>query len=148
VPFLYYLVFLGVLATGFVTSAFLHRGDTPTVAAVGRVTTDTTPLEKLQREISIRRGVIPPQQEEHIEVKISPTAPISMETATVTPEQTVTGEIRAGEANSDTAQPAAAQPEHAPPAKRTRHKEADKCGPGGCGAKQARSVWTGGDQSP
>ncbi|MFM9850662.1 MAG: hypothetical protein ACKVP3_26485 [Hyphomicrobiaceae bacterium] len=149
-PFLYYLVFLGVLATGFVANAFLHGGDAPTVAAVGRVTTDTTPLEKLQREISIRRGVIPPQQEEHIDVKVSPIVPITvqMETATVVPERTLTGETRAADANSDNAQPVVAQPEQAAPVKRTRHKEADKCGPGGCGAKQARSTWSGGDTSP
>jgi hypothetical protein len=149
VPFLYYFGFVAMLVTGSVASAFLRGGETPTVAAVGRANSDTRPLEKLQREIAIRRGVIPPEQEEHIEVKISPIAPVAVqtETATVTVERPVAGEARAEEVQADSAPPTLVQ--QATPAKRTRKKEeAEKCGPGGCGAKQARSVWGNADRMP
>jgi hypothetical protein len=137
-----------MLVTGSVASAFLRGGETPTVAAVGRANSDTRPLEKLQREIAIRRGVIPPEQEEHIEVKISPIAPVAVqtETATVTVERPVVSEARAEEVQADSAPPTSVQ--QATPAKRTRKKEAEKCGPGGCGAKQARSVWGNADRMP
>lgn len=149
-PFLYYLVFFGVLATGFVANAFLHGGDAPTVAAVGRVTTDTTPLEKLQREISIRRGVIPPQQEEHIDVKVSPIAPITVqtETATVAPEKLVSASTHTDGVGTESAGEVGTEPKSAAPVKRGRRKEASKCGPGGCGAKEVRSVWSNADQVP
>ncbi len=147
-PFLYYFGFIAVLVTGFVASAFLRGGETPTIAAVGRANSDTRPLEKLQREIAIRRGVIPPEQEEHIEVKISPIAPVAVqtETATVSMERPVVGEAKGEEAIADGALPASVQ--QASPVKRTRKKEAEKCGAGGCGAKQARSVWSNADQVP
>lgn len=150
-PFLYYLVFLAVLASGFVANAFLHGGKAPTVAAVGRVTTETTPLEKLQREISIRRGVIPPPQEEHAETSISPAGPIpaQTETAAVTTGRVVAGESSVVEdANSGSAQFTTVQPELATPVKPVRAKQAAKCGAGGCGATQARSVWSDADRTP
>jgi len=150
VPFLYYLVFLVMLATGFVANAFLRGGDAQSVAAIGRTTTDSTPLEKLQREISIRRGVIPPQQEEHVEVKISPAAPISVqtETATAVPARLLSTGARTDDASAESSGAVSAEPEPAAGTKRARHKETSKCGPGGCGAKQARSGWSGADQSP
>jgi hypothetical protein len=150
VPFLYYLVFLVMLVTGFVANAFLREGDTQSVAAVGRVTTDTTPLEKLQREISIRRGVIPPQQEEHIDAKISPAAPIAVQTeaAAAVPEKLVSNSARADEVSTESSGVVGIAPEPVAPAKRARRKEASKCGPGGCEAKPARSVWSNTDQLP
>lgn len=150
-PFLYYLVFLAVLASGFVANAFLHGDKAPTVAAVGRVTTETTPLEKLQREISIRRGVIPPPQEEHVETSISPTGqvPAQTETAAVTTGRDVAGESRVVEdANSASAQATTAEPKLATPVKPVRTKQAAKCGAGGCGATQAHSVWSAADRAP
>ena len=145
-PFLYYFGFVAVLVTGFVASAFLRGGETPTVAAVGRANSETAPLEKLQREIAIRRGVIPPEQEEHIEVKITPIA-VQTETAAVTPAKPATSDIKE-EAKADSATPVDVQPKQAAPVKRTRQKEAAKCASGECDAKQARSVWSASDRLP
>lgn len=147
VPFLYYLGFIGVLATGFVVSAFFRGGETPTVAAVGRANSETAPIQKLQREIAIRRGVVPPEQEEHVEVKISPGAE-QTETAAVTPARPVIIEAKAQEAKADSATPVDVQPKPAAPVKRTRQKEPAKCAPGECEAKQARSVWSASDRLP
>lgn len=145
-PFLYYFGFVAVLATGFVASAFLRGGETPTVAAVGRANSDTTPLQKLQREIVIRRGGIPPEQDEPVEVKIMPIA-VQTETATVTPAKPAISEIKE-EVKVDSATPVDVQPNQAAPVKRTRHKEAAKCAPGECQGKQPRSVWTAADRQP
>jgi hypothetical protein len=146
VPFLYYFGFVAVLVTGFVASAFLRGAETPTVAAVGRANSDTTPLEKLQREIAIRRGVIPPEQEEHVEVTIPPIA-VQTETAAVTPAKPATSEIK-DEAKADNVTPVDVQPKQAAPVKRTRQKEGAKCAPGECEGKQARSVWGAADRLP
>ena len=147
VPFLYYLGFIGVLATGFVVSAFIRGGETPTVAAVGRANSETAPIQKLQREIAIRRGAIPPEQEEHIEIKISPIAD-QTETAAVTPARPVISEIKAEEPKADKAQPAAVQPKPATSAKHAPRKDTAKCGSAGCGAKEARTVWSDADRLP
>lgn len=149
-PFLYYLVFLVMLVTGFVANAFLRGGDTQSVAAVGRTTTESTPIEKLQREISIRRGVIPPQQEEHIDAKISPTAPIAVQTevAAAVPERLVSNSARADGVSTESSGVVGIESEPAAPVKRARRKETSKCGPGGCAAKQERSVWSVADQAP
>jgi hypothetical protein len=146
VPFLYYFGFVAVLVTGFVASSFLRGGETPTVAAVGRANSETTPLEKLQREIVIRRGGIPPEQEEHVEVKITPLA-VPTETATVTPAKPAISEIKE-EMKVDSATPVDVQPKQAAPVKRTRQKEVAKCAPGECEGKQARSVWKAADSLP
>jgi hypothetical protein len=146
VPFLYYFGFVAVLVTGFVASSFLRGGETPTVAAVGRANSETTPLEKLQREIVIRRGGIPPEQEEHVEVKIMPIA-VPTETATVTPAKPAISEIKE-EMKVDSATPVDVQPKQAAPVKRTRQKEVAKCAPGECEGKQARSVWKAADSLP
>jgi hypothetical protein len=146
VPFLYYFGFVAVLVTGFVASAFFRGAETPTVAAVGRANSETAPLEKLQREIAIRRGVIPPEQEEHVEVKITPMA-VQTETAAVTPARAATSEIKE-EAKADSAEAAAVQAKPAARAKQMPRKETAKCGPGGCGAQQVRSVWSDADRLP
>jgi hypothetical protein len=146
VPFLYYFGFVAVLVTGFVASAFLRGAETPTVAAVGRANSETAPLEKLQREIAIRRGVIPPEQEEHVEVKIAPMA-VQTETAAVTPARPATSEIKE-EAKADSPEAAAVQAKPAARVKQMARKETAKCGPGGCGAQQVRSVWSDADRLP
>ena len=145
-PFLYYFGFVAVLVTGFVASSFLRGGETLTVAAVGRANSDTTPLEKLQREIVIRRGGIPPEQEEHVEVKITPIA-VPTETAAVTPAKPATSEIKE-EAKADSAAVSAVQPKSAARVKQMPRKETANCGPGGCGATQARSIWSDTDRLP
>jgi hypothetical protein len=147
VPFLYYLGFIGVLATGFVVSAFLRGAETPTVAAVGRVNSDAAPLQKLQREIAIRRGVVSPEQEEHVELTVYPGAE-QTETAAVTPARTAISETKAEQVKADSAPAVDVQPKQAAPARRTRPKEAAKCAPGECETKQARSVWTASDRLP
>lgn len=145
-PFLYYLGFIGVLATGFVVSAFLRGAETPTVAAVGRAKSETAPLQKLHREIAIRRGAVPPEQEEHVEVKVYPGAE-QTETAAVTPARTATGETKV-EAVKATTEPAVIQPKPVTSVKQMPRKDTAKCGPSGCVAKQARSVWNDADRLP
>ena len=143
VPFLYYLAFMAVLAAAFVGGAVVNTGS-PGTAAVGTLQTgaDTTPLEKLHREIAGRRGNLPAQQDGQAPVTISTPAPSKPQTISA---------IQSPDAHLADDAPKASSVEAVPetPAKKRQPRRADsKCPAGQCAAKEAHVTARIGDSAP
>ncbi len=143
VPFLYYLAFMAVLAAAFVGGAVVHTG-TPGTAAVATLRTgaDSTPLEKLHREIAGRRGNLPAHHDGQAPVTVSTPAPSKPQTVSAlqAPDALLTDDAP----RASTVEPVAETPVR----KRHPRRADSKCPDGQCAADKARAGLRTGDSSP